>query len=76
MASDKLGVVIQDTIPLQLELGFLEHHGGVITSIEPGHSVITHIVATDICDSEPVAEGAMVPVLSVQDGDRIVIKKG
>lgn len=75
-ASDTVGVSIQDRTPPTLELGFLDRHGNPVTSIEPGDFVTTHIVASDICDPEPVAEGTAVPVFSVEDGDRIMVKGG
>jgi len=69
-------VEVRDTTRPDLEVAFLNRDGEPITSIDAGNRVTTHIVATDVCDSDPVTEGAAVPVFAVSDGDTIRIQRG
>lgn len=73
---DSLAVEVRDTNPPVLEVGFLDRAGEQVTAINSGDRVTAHIVATDVCDPEPAAEGTAVPVFAVSDGDPIKIRKG
>jgi len=68
--------VIQDRTPPRLELGFLNRRGEVVTSTESGRRVTTKITVTDVYDPEPVVESTAMPVFSVHDGEKIVIRNG
>jgi len=79
-ASDHATLVIQDTTPPDLILGFLDRSGKPITAISSSKAgtVFVNIEARDGCDSSPTAEGTVQPVYAVfpvQDGDSIRISK-
>jgi hypothetical protein len=74
--TDSGSVDIQDTTDPDLEIAFLNQAGDIVTSTSAGNHVTARLVATDICDPAPVAEGAAVPVFEVADGDVIKLQGG
>ena len=74
--TDSVTVEVRDTIAPDLDVAFLNRDGEPITAIDAGSRVTARISATDICDAEPVTEGAAVPVFAVSDGDTIRIQGG
>ena len=74
--TDSVAVEVRDTISPDLEVAFLNRDGEQITAIDAGNRVTTRIAATDVCDPDPVTEGAAVPVFAVSDGDTIRIQGG
>jgi hypothetical protein len=74
--TDSVAVEVRDTVPPDLDVAFLNRGGEPITAIDAGNRVTTRIAATDVCDPDPVTEGAAVPVFAVSDGDTIRIQPG
>jgi hypothetical protein len=74
-ASDSLTLTVRDTRPPILKVGFTDRAGNPITTSD-GKIVKTSILASDICDPNPVTEGTASPVFTVSNGDAIKIQRG
>ena len=74
--TDSITVLVQDTTPPDLDVAFINQAGEPITTTSAGTHVTARILSSDICDPDPVAEGAASPVFAVNDGDPIKIQSG
>lgn len=78
-ANDLETIVIQDTTPPDLEVAFLSVRTGEPVDTAGGTGskfVITSILATDVCDIDPLIEADLVmPVSAVEDGQIIRVGK-
>lgn len=74
--SDSVSIEVRDTTPPDLDVAFVNRAGERVTETSGRYRAWASIVPTDICDPDPVAEGAAVPVFAVDDGDVIRIRGG
>lgn len=74
--TDSITVIVRDTTPPVLEVGFLDQSGIKITSATSGTHLTAQISPTDVCDPAPVASGTAVPVFEIVDGDPIKLQSG
>lgn len=76
IASDSVDVLVQDTTKPVLSLGFRDSlTGELITSILHSrvHFVAIDLLVNDVCDAEPVSQGALMPLMEVVHADVIKI---